>query len=151
MGNLAVWQDLHQALRTVWTTARVRRCDNRDACHRHRRHDGDLQRREGRAIDPLPYPDSDRLVRIVHNIGGIEQTYFNDAIITTYAENTRAFESLGVWVPEATGVTITGDGEPREVRALTASRASSPRSDVSPGLGAGSQPKRTPPARPTPR
>jgi putative ABC transport system permease protein len=73
-------------------------------------------------IDPLPYPNSDALVRIVHDIGGIRQTYFNDAIITTYIENTQAFASLGVWVPSGSGVTITGDGEPEEVRALTASR-----------------------------
>jgi putative ABC transport system permease protein len=77
---------------------------------------------KGVLIDPLPYPDSGALVRIVHNIGGIEQSYFNDAIITTYVEHTRAFESFGVWAPSGAGVTITGDGEPEEVRALAASR-----------------------------
>ena len=39
------------------------------------------------------------LVRIVHNIGGIEQPYFNDAIDLTYAGTAQAFESVGVWRP----------------------------------------------------
>jgi hypothetical protein len=34
-------------------------------------------------IKPLPYPDSDALVRIVHSIGGIDQTYFSDEIYAT--------------------------------------------------------------------
>ena len=72
-------------------------------------------------ISPLPYPDADRLVHIVHNIGGIEQPYFNDAIFLTYAETGEAFESVGAWTPEGQGVTVTGRGEPEEVRALTAS------------------------------
>lgn len=41
-------------------------------------------------INPLPYPDAGALVRIVHSIGGVgvDRPYFNDAIYTTYAENT---------------------------------------------------------------
>jgi putative ABC transport system permease protein len=90
---------------------------------------------KGVLIDPLPYANSDALVRIVHNIGGIEQSYFNDAIITTYIENTRAFESFGVWSPSATGVTITGNGAPEEVRALTASRGFFTTLGVQPQIG----------------
>lgn len=86
-------------------------------------------------IDPLPYPDSDRLVRIVHNIGGIEQSYFNDAIIVTYAAQAQAFESVGAWSPSGEGVTITGDGEPEEVRALTASRGLLTTLGVQPEIG----------------
>jgi predicted permease len=86
-------------------------------------------------IDPLPYADSDRLVRIVHDIGGIEQSYFNDAIIMTYDRHAQAFESVGAWVPSAAGVTITGDGEPEEVRALTASRGFFTTLGVQPPMG----------------
>jgi hypothetical protein len=32
-------------------------------------------------IKPLPYPESDALVRIVHSIGGVDQPYFSDASI----------------------------------------------------------------------
>jgi predicted permease len=74
-------------------------------------------------ISPLPYPDAERLVQIVHNIGGIDQPYFNDAIYLTYAETGEAFESVGVWSPDGQGVTVTGQGEPEEVRALAASRS----------------------------
>jgi predicted permease len=73
-------------------------------------------------IDPLPYPNADRLVHIVHNIGGIDQPYFNDGIFLTYSESTEAFESVGAWSPESTAVTITGSGEPEEARALSANR-----------------------------
>ncbi len=75
----------------------------------------------GVLINPLPYPDSDALVRIVHSIGGIDQPYFNDAIYTTYAENTQAFQDVGVWSPGETA-TITGQGDPEEVRTLRATR-----------------------------
>jgi predicted permease len=90
---------------------------------------------KGVLIDPLPYSNSDALVRIVHNIGGIEQSYFNDAITTTYLENMRTFESFGVWSPSGAGVTITGNGEPEEVRALTASRGLFLTLGVQPELG----------------
>ena len=49
----------------------------------------------GVLINPLPYPDSDRLVRIVHSIGGVDQPYFNDAIYGIYADNTQAFAGPG--------------------------------------------------------
>jgi predicted permease len=76
----------------------------------------------GVLIAPLPYPHSDAVVRIIHNIGGIEQPYFNDRIVATYEANSAAFESVGAWAPTGEGVTVTGDGPPEEVRALTASR-----------------------------
>ena len=85
-------------------------------------------------LDPLPYPQSHRLVRIVHNIGGIRQTYFNDALISTYAEHARAFESFGAWIPSGS-VTVTGLGEPEEVRALTASRGLFTTLGVPPHIG----------------
>jgi predicted permease len=86
-------------------------------------------------IDPLPYRNSDALVRIVHNIGGIEQSYFNDAITTTYVENMRAFESIGVWSPSGAGVTITGAGNPEEVRALRGNRGLFVTLGVQPEIG----------------
>ena len=75
----------------------------------------------GVLIKPLPYPDPDALVRIVHSIGGVEQPYFSDAIYLTYVDNTQAFQDVGVWSPGETA-TITGQGDPEEVRTLTASR-----------------------------
>ncbi len=85
-------------------------------------------------INPLPYPNSDELVRIVHSIGGIEQAYFNDAIYTSYADNTKAFQDVGVWVPEATA-TVTGRGDPEEVRTLPVSRSVLTTLGVQPEIG----------------
>jgi predicted permease len=76
----------------------------------------------GVLLRPLPYPRSDALVRIVHSIGGINQPYFSDAIYLTYADNAQAFLDVGVWSPEATA-TVTGLGDPEEVRVLKASRS----------------------------
>jgi predicted permease len=72
-------------------------------------------------IKPLPYPEPDSLVRIVHSIGGIRQQFFSEQIYLAYASNTQAFEDLGVWTAGSTA-TISGQGEPEEVRALRASR-----------------------------
>jgi putative ABC transport system permease protein len=88
----------------------------------------------GVLINPLLYPDSDALVRIVHSIGGIDQPYFNDAIYVTYAENTQAFQDVGVWSPGETA-TITGEGDPEEVRTLTASQGVLPTLGVRPEIG----------------
>ncbi len=86
-------------------------------------------------INPLPYPNADALVQIAHNIGGIDQDYFNDAIFLTYAEHAQSFESVGVWTPESTGVTVTGQGDPEEVRALNASRGLFTTLGVQPEIG----------------
>jgi putative ABC transport system permease protein len=85
-------------------------------------------------INPLPYPNSDALVRIVHSIGGIEQKYFNDAIYTSYADNTQAFQEVGVWVPESTA-TVTGPGNPEEVRTLRTTRSVLTTLGVQPEIG----------------
>jgi predicted permease len=86
-------------------------------------------------IDPLPYPDSGRLVHIAHNIGGIDQPHFNDPILLTYAGSAQAFASVGAWSPEGRAVTITGSGEPEEARALSASRGLLVTLGVQPELG----------------
>jgi putative ABC transport system permease protein len=85
-------------------------------------------------IRPLAYPDSDQLVRIVHEIGGSDQTYFSDEIYVTYLANTQAFQDLGAWVP-AGRANVTGQGEPEEVRALTASRGILTTLGVGPAIG----------------
>jgi hypothetical protein len=43
----------------------------------------------GVLIKPLPYPQPDALVRIVHSIGGIDQPYFSDAIYGAYVDNAQ--------------------------------------------------------------
>ena len=45
-------------------------------------------------INPLPYPDSDALVSIVHTVDGREEAYFGDQIYTTYTEQNRTFDGI---------------------------------------------------------
>jgi predicted permease len=85
-------------------------------------------------LNPLPYRDPDALVRIVHNIGGVDQPYFSDGIYLSYVDHTRAFGDLGVWVPGETA-TVTGLGEPEQVRSLTASRGVLTALGVEPEIG----------------
>jgi predicted permease len=86
-------------------------------------------------IKPLPYPDSDALVRIVHKIGGTDMEDFNDAIFVSYGENNRTFLDLGVWNPYAATATITGQGDPEEASTLTASRGFLTTIGVQPEIG----------------
>ncbi len=86
-------------------------------------------------INPLPYPDSDALVSIVHTVDGRDEPFFGDAIFNTYRENTRAFEDFGVWTPYANVATVTGRSEPEEVRALTVSRGVLTTLRVRPSVG----------------
>ena len=85
-------------------------------------------------LNPLPYRDPDALVRIVHSIGGVDQPYFSDGIYLSYVDHTRAFGDLGVWVPGETA-TVTGQGEPEQVRSLTASRGVLTALGVEPEIG----------------
>ena len=84
-------------------------------------------------IKPLPYADSDALVRIVHSIGK-DQPYFSDAIYLTYVRNTQTLRDVGVWQP-ATRATVTGEGDPEEVRILAANRGLLTTLGVQPEIG----------------
>jgi putative ABC transport system permease protein len=89
----------------------------------------------GVLINPLPYPDSDRLVLISHTVGGRDLPYFSDAIFTTYAENSQTFGDFGAWNADGTTATVTGAGDPEEVRALIASRGVLTTLGVQPKIG----------------
>jgi predicted permease len=86
-------------------------------------------------INPLPYPDSERLVLISHTVGGKDLPYFSDAIFTTYAENIRTFQDFGAWNDDGTTATVTGIGEPEEVRAWIVSRGVLTTLGVQPEVG----------------
>ena len=73
-------------------------------------------------INPLPYPDSDALVTVVHTVDGRDEAYFGDQIYTTYAERHRTFDAFGVWSPYAGAATVSGQGDPEEVRVLAVSQ-----------------------------
>jgi putative ABC transport system permease protein len=73
----------------------------------------------GVLIRPLPYPDPDKLIG-VHHTAQFQGTTSNAGMSSTmylaYREHNRTFAEFGVWHPRA--ATVTGIGEPEEVRAV---------------------------------
>jgi putative ABC transport system permease protein len=86
-------------------------------------------------INPLPFPESDALVSIVHTVDGRDEACFGDAIYTLYTEQNRAFDAFGVWTPYAGAATVTGQGDPEEVRVLAVSQGLLTALGVRPEIG----------------
>src|SRR5207247_2145457 len=74
----------------------------------------------GILLRPLPYPEQDRLIELVHEAPGlgISRLYASAAIYFAYRDHTRAFESVGLWDWDSSPVTVTGSGEPEAVQSL---------------------------------
>jgi predicted permease len=73
----------------------------------------------GILIRPLPYPDPDALVNIVHSVNGGDLAWLSDRVILTYKDNNRTLEDLGVYADSTS--TITGGGDPEQARTLIVS------------------------------
>ncbi len=73
----------------------------------------------GVLLKPLPLPDSERLIALVHQApgAGIEETSASPAFYQTYREHTTTFDSVALW-NEGTA-SITGPGDPEEVPSLS--------------------------------
>src|SRR5580692_5301458 len=88
-------------------------------------------------IKPLPYPQSESLVGIWHSAPGI--TGIGDGLnmcptmYFTYREENRVFQDLGIW--QSGGASITGIGDPEQVRALTVTYGTLQALGVQPVLG----------------
>lgn len=72
-------------------------------------------------IKPLPFPDAGSLVSIWHSAPGVPglpdgRADFSPTMYFTYREQNRSFEHIGLW--SFSGATITGMGEPDELRAV---------------------------------
>jgi predicted permease len=89
----------------------------------------------GVVVNPLPYPDSDALVSVVHTVNGTDEAYFGDAIFTLYTEHNRTFEAFGVWSPYSGAATVTGQSAPEEVRVLAVSHGLLDALGVAPEIG----------------
>ncbi|HEX5048253.1 MAG TPA: ABC transporter permease [Gammaproteobacteria bacterium] len=89
-------------------------------------------------LNPLRYPDADRLVAVWHDAPGAEG-FFGGRVRTsasmyfTYAEENRTFDSIGVWT-DATA-TVTGLAEPEQVPAAIVSDGLLQALAVPPALG----------------
>lgn len=89
----------------------------------------------GVLLKPLPYPDADELVSIRHAAPGspVAEQGFSESQYVTYRETNRAFEHLGF--SSATGRTLTGLGDPEQVRVLTVTPGTLQALGVQPAIG----------------
>src|SRR5688572_16202736 len=86
-------------------------------------------------LRPLPYPDSERLVALIHRFeaGGRGGLPASPALYFTYREHNRTFESVALW---ASGTaSVTGSVPPEEVKVLRATVEFLPTLRVVPALG----------------
>jgi len=74
----------------------------------------------GVLLDPLPYPDEDRLVELVHEAPGlgVDTLFSSPAIYFGYRDYSQTFESVGQWDWDDSPVTVTGAGDPESVQSV---------------------------------
>jgi predicted permease len=89
----------------------------------------------GILLKPLPFPDSDRLIALVHQAPGVGATELaaSPAFYLTYKEHNTTFESVALWAENTSG--ITGAGDPEEVPRLMGTHELLPTLGVQPLLG----------------
>ncbi|MGE3276626.1 MAG: ADOP family duplicated permease [Vicinamibacterales bacterium] len=91
----------------------------------------------GVLLRPLPYPDQDRLIELVHEAPavGIDQLYACPAVYFGYRDHSRTFESVGLWDWDGSPVTVTGAGEPQSVESVQVTHEVLPMLGATPVLG----------------
>jgi predicted permease len=74
----------------------------------------------GILLRPLPYPEQDRLVELVHEARGVgvSEILASPAVYFGYRDHSRTFDAVGLWDWDASPVTVTGIGEPESVRSV---------------------------------
>jgi putative ABC transport system permease protein len=72
----------------------------------------------GILLRPLPYPDQDRLVEIVHQGANGGQMLASPAVYFGYRDYNRTFDAIGHWDWDSSPVTVSGGGEPESVTSL---------------------------------
>jgi hypothetical protein len=107
---------------------------------------------EGVSLKPLPYPDPDRLVGLGLTGRSLPVkdplNLISPSIYFTYLEQSRTFESLGVYAGDI--VSVTGIAEPEQVHALDVTYAFFPRWAHNPLWGVCFSPRTTRPDLPKP-
>jgi putative ABC transport system permease protein len=88
-------------------------------------------------LKPLAYPQADSLVGVWHSAPGIkgigDRINCSPTMYFTYSEENRSFQDFGLW--QAGGASITGIGDPEQVRALTVTYGTLQALGVQPLLG----------------
>jgi predicted permease len=91
----------------------------------------------GILIRPLPYPEPDTLIGVWHSAQFQAMTSRNvrlsSTMYLTYREHNRTFEEIGLW--RSGSATVTGVGEPEQVRTIVATHETLPAIGVGPALG----------------
>ena len=89
----------------------------------------------GVLLAPLPYPQAERLVSLLHTAPGINLPVVNMApsLYFTYRDETRTFADVSMW-RSVTSV-VTGTGQPEEVPTLIVTHRFLPMLGVQPALG----------------
>jgi putative ABC transport system permease protein len=89
----------------------------------------------GILIKPLQYPESDRLVAINHSAPGVNIQNAGAApfLYFTYLDHARSFSGIGLW--RGDNDTITGLGDPEEIRTVDLNEGVLPALGVKPLLG----------------
>ena len=66
-------------------------------------------------LRPLPYPQQERLIELVHTSPTVKELFASSAIYFGYRDYGQAFEAVGYWNWAASPVTVSGRGEPESV------------------------------------
>lgn len=91
----------------------------------------------GVLLKPLPFPESGRLVALTHRSAQLAggDLPASPAIYFTYRDNNRTFQSVALW--QAGTASVTGSGEPEEVRTIVTTFEFLPTLRVVPAAGRG--------------
>ena len=91
----------------------------------------------GVLIKPLPFPHSQDLVSIWHSAPGLSGVIgdldCSPAMYFTYREENQTFQEFGLW--ENRNASVTGIGDPEELRALLVTYGTLQTLDVQPAVG----------------
>jgi len=81
----------------------------------------------GVLLKPLPYPEAGRLISVQHTAPGAPglmsasgDLRLSASMFFTYADHNRSFEAIGGWTTAT--ATVTGQGEPEEVRTVVVTK-----------------------------
>jgi putative ABC transport system permease protein len=91
----------------------------------------------GVLIKSLPFPHSEDLVSIWHSAPGLTRVVgdldCSPAMYFTYREENRTFQEFGLW--ENRSASVTGIGDPEELRTLLVTYGTLQALDVQPAVG----------------
>jgi predicted permease len=90
---------------------------------------------DGVLLEPLPFPQSDRLIAVRHLAPTVDDDEHDGspAFYFTYRDHNTTLESVAMWMPNT--ATVTGAGDPEEIRAVRATVEFLPTLRVEPLLG----------------